>query len=146
MKLIFVDESYRRRNGNKKRDLYICYAVIDVHNYAGLKRQWIQIMDNAVWKHEEDIEFKAHKILDTEYGGVDIDTKKKMARYLQDTIAKKNAKVKIFFSKIESVDREEQKTRCLYYEHLGGVRIEDVVVVTRDGNENLTRCSKRFRV
>ena len=34
----------------------------------------------------------------------------------------------------------------LYYEHLGGVRIEDVVLVTRDGNENLTRCSKRFRV
>ena len=34
----------------------------------------------------------------------------------------------------------------LYYEHLGGVRIEDVVLVTRDGNQNLTRCSKRFRV
>ncbi len=34
----------------------------------------------------------------------------------------------------------------LYYERLGGVRIEDVVLVTRDGNENLTRCSKRFRV
>ena len=34
----------------------------------------------------------------------------------------------------------------LYYEHLGGVRIEDVVLVTRDGNENLTWCSKRFRV
>ena len=34
----------------------------------------------------------------------------------------------------------------LYYERLGGIRIEDVVLVTRDGNENLTRCSKRFRV
>lgn len=34
----------------------------------------------------------------------------------------------------------------LYYEHLGGVRIEDVVLVTRDGNRNLTWCSKRFRV
>lgn len=34
----------------------------------------------------------------------------------------------------------------LYYERLGGVRIEDVVLVTRDGNQNLTRCSKRFRV
>ena len=34
----------------------------------------------------------------------------------------------------------------LYYERLGGVRIEDVVLVTRGGNENLTRCSKRFRV
>ena len=34
----------------------------------------------------------------------------------------------------------------LYYKRLGGVRIEDVVLVTRDGNENLTRCSKRFRV
>ncbi len=34
----------------------------------------------------------------------------------------------------------------LYYGRLGGVRIEDVVLVTRDGNENLTRCSKRFRV
>ena len=34
----------------------------------------------------------------------------------------------------------------LYYGHLGGIRIEDVVLVTRDGNENLTRCSKKFRV
>lgn len=34
----------------------------------------------------------------------------------------------------------------LYYENLGGVRIEDVVVVGRDGCANLTRCSKRFRV
>ena len=34
----------------------------------------------------------------------------------------------------------------LYYERLGGVRIEDVVCVTRDGNVNLTRCSKKFRV
>jgi len=34
----------------------------------------------------------------------------------------------------------------LYYERLGGVRIEDVVLVTRDGNQNLTRCSKKFRV
>lgn len=34
----------------------------------------------------------------------------------------------------------------LYYEKLGGVRIEDVVVVKKDGCENLTRCAKRFRV
>ena len=34
----------------------------------------------------------------------------------------------------------------LYYESLGGVRIEDVVVVGRGGCVNLTRCSKRFRV
>lgn len=34
----------------------------------------------------------------------------------------------------------------LYYEELGGVRIEDVVMVTRDGCVNLSRCSKRFRV
>ena len=34
----------------------------------------------------------------------------------------------------------------LYYGNLGGIRIEDVVLVTRDGNKNLTRCSKKFRV
>ena len=34
----------------------------------------------------------------------------------------------------------------LYYESLGGVRIEDVEVVGRGGCVNLTRCSKRFRV
>jgi Xaa-Pro aminopeptidase len=34
----------------------------------------------------------------------------------------------------------------LYYEKLGGVRIEDVVVVKKDGCLNLTRCPKRFRV
>lgn len=34
----------------------------------------------------------------------------------------------------------------LYYEELGGVRIEDVVLVTRDGCLNLTRCPKKFRV
>ena len=34
----------------------------------------------------------------------------------------------------------------LYYEKLGGVRIEDVVVVKRDGCTNLTRYPKRFRV
>lgn len=34
----------------------------------------------------------------------------------------------------------------LYYEKLGGVRIEDVVVVKKDGCENLTRFPKRFRV
>ncbi|MBI2487685.1 MAG: aminopeptidase P family protein [Deltaproteobacteria bacterium] len=34
----------------------------------------------------------------------------------------------------------------LYYENLGGVRIEDVVVVKKDGCLNLTRCPKRFRV
>lgn len=32
----------------------------------------------------------------------------------------------------------------LYYEGAGGVRIEDVVVVTRSGCVNLTRCSKRL--
>ncbi len=34
----------------------------------------------------------------------------------------------------------------LYYEKLGGVRIEDVVVVKKDGCVNLTRYPKRFRV
>jgi Xaa-Pro aminopeptidase len=34
----------------------------------------------------------------------------------------------------------------LYYEKLGGVRIEDVVVVKKDGCTNLTRYPKRFRV
>ncbi len=34
----------------------------------------------------------------------------------------------------------------LYYEKLGGVRIEDVVVVKKNGCENLTRCAKKFRV
>ncbi|HEY7535718.1 MAG TPA: Xaa-Pro peptidase family protein [Thermodesulfobacteriota bacterium] len=34
----------------------------------------------------------------------------------------------------------------LYYERLGGVRIEDVVVVKKDGCLNLTRYPKRFRV
>jgi Xaa-Pro aminopeptidase len=34
----------------------------------------------------------------------------------------------------------------LYYEKLGGVRIEDVVVVKRDGCTTLTRYPKRFRV
>ncbi|MGE5444452.1 MAG: M24 family metallopeptidase [Ignavibacteriales bacterium] len=33
----------------------------------------------------------------------------------------------------------------LYYEKLGGVRIEDVVVVRRDGCTNLTKYPKRFR-
>lgn len=34
----------------------------------------------------------------------------------------------------------------LYYEKHGGIRIEDVVVVKKDGCENLTRYPKRFRV
>ncbi len=34
----------------------------------------------------------------------------------------------------------------LYYGSLGGIRIEDVVLVTRGGCVNLTRCSKKFRV
>ncbi|MBI4228100.1 MAG: aminopeptidase P family protein [Deltaproteobacteria bacterium] len=34
----------------------------------------------------------------------------------------------------------------LYYEKLGGIRIEDVVVVKKDGCLNLTRYPKRFRV
>jgi Xaa-Pro aminopeptidase len=34
----------------------------------------------------------------------------------------------------------------LYYEKLGGVRIEDVVVVKKDGCTNLTRYPKRFRI
>ena len=34
----------------------------------------------------------------------------------------------------------------LYYGEMGGVRIEDVVLVTKDGNEQLTQCSKKFRV
>lgn len=34
----------------------------------------------------------------------------------------------------------------LYYEKPGGIRIEDVVVVTKDGCVNLTRCPKRFRL
>jgi Xaa-Pro aminopeptidase len=34
----------------------------------------------------------------------------------------------------------------LYYEELGGIRIEDVVVVKKDGCLNLTRYPKRFRV
>lgn len=32
----------------------------------------------------------------------------------------------------------------LYYENLGGIRIEDVVLVTQGGNINLTRCQKKF--
>lgn len=34
----------------------------------------------------------------------------------------------------------------LYYEELGGIRIEDVVLVTKDGCRNLTRYKKKFRV
>ena len=34
----------------------------------------------------------------------------------------------------------------LYYEKLGGIRIEDVVVVTKDGCLNLTRYPKKFRI
>jgi Xaa-Pro aminopeptidase len=34
----------------------------------------------------------------------------------------------------------------LYYEKLGGIRIEDVVVVEKNGCTNLTKYPKRFRV
>jgi len=34
----------------------------------------------------------------------------------------------------------------LYYESIGGIRIEDVVVVTSDGCRNLTRFRKQFRI
>lgn len=34
----------------------------------------------------------------------------------------------------------------LYYEDIGGIRIEDVVVVTSDGCKNLTRFRKEFRI
>jgi len=34
----------------------------------------------------------------------------------------------------------------LYYADLGGVRIEDTVVVTRDGWEHLAHCPKKFLV
>lgn len=34
----------------------------------------------------------------------------------------------------------------LYYEKIGGIRIEDVVLVEKDGCTNLTRCVKKFRV
>ncbi len=34
----------------------------------------------------------------------------------------------------------------LYYEKLGGIRIEDVVVVEKDGYRNITRYPKKFKV
>jgi Xaa-Pro aminopeptidase len=34
----------------------------------------------------------------------------------------------------------------LYYPEIGGVRIEDLVVVTEDGCRNLTRFPKEFRI
>ena len=34
----------------------------------------------------------------------------------------------------------------LYYEKMGGIRIEDVVVVEKKGCTNLTKYPKRFRV
>jgi len=34
----------------------------------------------------------------------------------------------------------------LYYKHLGGIRIEDTVVVTRDGYRMLASCSKSFNI
>ena len=34
----------------------------------------------------------------------------------------------------------------LYYEKWGGIRIEDVVLVTKEGNVNLARCKKQFIV
>ncbi|MCH6574413.1 MAG: M24 family metallopeptidase [Bacteroidetes bacterium] len=34
----------------------------------------------------------------------------------------------------------------LYYEKIGGIRIEDVVVVEKNGCTNLTKYPKRFRV
>jgi Xaa-Pro aminopeptidase len=34
----------------------------------------------------------------------------------------------------------------LYYPELGGVRIEDLVVVTEDGCRNLTQFPKEFRI
>ena len=34
----------------------------------------------------------------------------------------------------------------LYYERLGGIRIEDVVSVTKEGCKNLTRIKKKFVV
>ena len=34
----------------------------------------------------------------------------------------------------------------LYYENLGGIRIEDVVVVTKKGCEILSKFPKRFQV
>jgi Xaa-Pro aminopeptidase len=32
----------------------------------------------------------------------------------------------------------------LYYKHIGGVRIEDMLLVTKEGSRNLTRASKQF--
>jgi Xaa-Pro aminopeptidase len=34
----------------------------------------------------------------------------------------------------------------LYYPEIGGVRIEDLVVVTEDGCRNLTQFPKEFRI
>jgi Xaa-Pro aminopeptidase len=34
----------------------------------------------------------------------------------------------------------------LYYPHIGGIRIEDTVLVTKDGYERLASCAKRLEV
>lgn len=116
MKIIFIDEcceDIKSCSGEKTRcNLYICAIVIVDRQYSKLKKQWVKILSDTHWQHKsgEEIEFKSSKILARNYGGVNKETRIKIAKTLiESSSATQNNNFQYYVMEIKNIEKGEWK-------------------------------------